>query len=403
MNPLLSGYAVALGVVFLLWLGVSLFVLVTRVIYDVQLGFVRTARRLVEGRVESALADSADVERTLSRLPRRTIERVGADTATPPALAAAFAGHAAARSQPRLLAAAATHKNEVGKWRRIAALRILARDGSYAVLPLLERALGDADEDIVNAAATTLGEIPDERAAALLIAALRQGGASRSRIATQLDEFPLDIGHLLLPLLRDWDSSVRYWSVKLLARYRTLRSLPVELAALGGDDDPAVRAAVAETLGSVGGPAATSTAMALLDDPVPFVRAHAARALGAQGSPELAALVARLLADEEWWVRAGAKRALAQLGPEATEHVMPYLESPDAFARNGAAEVLQNTGVVDQLVRELIAGASSELPRRVLHQVIEAGGDRFGEAMIARAGGGEDRLRALLGHNEPEP
>lgn len=216
VNQLLSGYALALGAVFLIWLGVSLFVLMTRTIYDVRLGFVRTARRLIERRFEASAEDADQLGWTLRRLPRRTIERVAADTGTTPRLAEAFAAHAAERSYPRLLAAAAGHTSEVSKWRRISALRILARARHDASLQLLATAVADEDQDVVNAVVVTLGEVADERAASLLVDALRRGGGSR--VAAQLDEFTLDVGHLLVPLLRDWDPSARYWAVKLLAR-----------------------------------------------------------------------------------------------------------------------------------------------------------------------------------------
>ena len=394
MSDLLSGYTLALGAVFVLWLAVSLFVLVNRAIYDVRLGFVRSARRLLANRFEAGRADAGELGRALRCLPRRTIERVAADSASEPRLAEAFAAHAVQSDRPRLVEAASAHASEAAKWRRIAALRILARARAEEALPLLELALSDPDEDVVGAAVIALGGLRDEAAAGLLVEALRRQGGSR--VAAQLDGFPLEVGHLLVPLLRDWEPSARYWAAKLLARYPDLPGLPLELAALSGDQDAGVRAAVVETLGKLGGPAAISVAVDLLADPVPFVRAHAARALGAQGRIDLAALVARLLSDEEWWVRAGAKQALEALGPEATVHVLPYLESEDAFARNGAAEVLQNTGAADRLVGELIADPSNLATRRSLRLVVEAGGEDFGAAMIARADGGEEELRSLL-------
>jgi HEAT repeat protein len=394
LNDLLSPYTLALGAVFLAWLGVSLFVVVTRALYDVRLGFVRAARGLIERRFEAGAGHGDELDWILRRLPRGAIERVAADTTTPPGLAEAFALHAVKVNGLRLHEAAAGHTSEVTKWRRISALRILARSGAATVLPLLHAALTDPDEDVVDAAVVTLGAIRKQSAAALLVEALRRGGGSR--VATQLDQFPLEIPQLLVPLLRDWDARARYWAVKLLSRYPDVPGLELEIATLGGDEDPGVRAAVAETLGTIGGPAAIAITLPLLDDPVPFVRAHAARALGAQGRPELAAVVARLLADEEWWVRTGAKQALTTLGPDATEYVLPHLESPDEFARNGAAEVLQNSGAADALVAELIADPSSAEIRRTLQLIVEAGGERFGEAMIARSDGRDEHVRALI-------
>jgi HEAT repeat protein len=394
VKDLLSGYTLALGAVFLLWFAVSLFVLVNRAIYDVRLGFVRSARRLVAHRFEAGRADAGELGLALRCLPRRTIERVAADTASEPRLAEAFAAHATRQDRPRLVEAASAHTSEAAKWRRIAALRILARARADEALPLLELALADSDEDVVAAAVIALGSMRDEAAAGLLVEALRRNGGSR--VAAQLDGFPLDVGRLLVPLLRDWEPGARYWAAKLLSRYPDLPGLTLELASLSGDRDAGVRAAVVETLGKLGGPGAISVAVDLLADPVPFVRAHAARALGAQGRPDLAALVAGLLSDEEWWVRAGAKQALESLGPEATVHVLPYLESEDAFARNGAAEVLQNTGAADRLVGDLIADPANVATRRSLRLVLEAGGEGFGAAMIARADGGEDELRSLL-------
>ena len=126
------------------------------------------------------------------------------------------------------------------------------------------------------------------------------------------------------------------------------------------------------------------------------MRAHAARALGAQGRPELAALVATLLPDEQWWVRGAAKHALEQLGPEATRYVVPYLESADEFARNGAAEVLQNTGVTDRLASELVDHPESQPERRLLRSIVDAGGNEYEEALIARVEPSEPRVGALL-------
>ena len=395
MDPLLSGYALVFGVILLVWLGITLFVILTRSIYDGRLALVRLADRLAQRRLRTS-GDQAMLEAAIAKIPRRTLERLAADEATAPVLATVLARHAVERRPQALLREGLAHTNEVGKWRRVRALRILARAGADGSLRLLAHALADRDEDVVAAAVTTLAEVEDPQAGALLVGALRDGVTHRSRVATQIDLFPLPLDHLLMPLLRARTNDVRYWAVKLLARYPDLPQLPAELTDLSSDRDPAVRAAVAETIGVVGGHAASSVGRVLLEDPVPFVRAHAARALAGQTRRELAEPVAALLADGNWWVRNRAKRALESLGHDAAAYVIPHLESPDEFARNGAAEVLQNTGYVDDLVAGLTREPHDLERRRTLRLVVAAGGEEYSGAVVARADGREERVQLLL-------
>lgn len=386
MDPLTSGYALALGAIVLLWIGVSVFVLSTRAIYDVRRRLVATARRAIEQRFERTANETDDLDWMLRRLPRRTLERIATDPQTPPRVAEAFACHAAEARVGELIELAARHDGELGKWRRIEALRLFARARWYVARPLLAAALDDEDQDVVGAAVTTLGTIDEEWAATLLVGALRDGRTPRSRVATQLEAFPSDISNVLVPLLQEWTPEVRYWAVKLLARHHGASGVALEVAALAGDPDAGVRAAVAQTLGVLGGPAAVSASIPLLDDPVPFVRAHAARALGNQRLPHLAPLLTRLLDDEDWWVRSGAKTALTALGPAAASHVYAVLESPDRFARNCAAEVLQDTGVLDRLVSAWADDPADEERDQLVQLALRAGGKSFAAAAFARVG-----------------
>jgi HEAT repeat protein len=101
---------------------------------------------------------------------------------------------------------------------------------------------------------------------------------------------------------------------------------------------------------------------------------------------DLAGLVTPLLADPEWWVRTAAKDALEAMGPEVVEHLIPSLSSPDAFARNSAAEVLQNLGILDALIIETIQTAE-EAPERVdlIGKILAAGGPSLARIAVARA------------------
>ena len=87
--------------------------------------------------------------------------------------------------------------------------------------------------------------------------------------------------------------------------------------------------------------------------------------------------IARLLADERWWVRTAAKDALRGMGADAVPSLLSILAHDDPFARNGAAEVLQDVGFVDFL--------ALDNPRSpLLERIYEAGGERYRIAAEAR-------------------
>jgi HEAT repeat protein len=279
------------------------------------------------------------------------------------------------RRERRLLRRAASHRTGAGRWRRVATLQALADGRHPEARALLERALVDPDRDIVGAAVKALGRLGDEWAAAALIGALREDLYPRSRIAAQLERLAPKVGHLLVPLLADAQAPVRFWAATLLARYPGLAL--DELTACAHDSDANVRAAALAALGASGDSLALPTALQLLDDPAWFVRAHACRAVGALGSPAAAADIASLLADDWWWVRAAAKDALRSLGSPAAPAVVPYLEHADRFARNSAAEVLQDVGFVDAL-------AARDPHGDLLARIYAAGGRRLRAAAERR-------------------
>jgi hypothetical protein len=153
-------------------------------------------------------------------------------------------------------------------WRRIAALRLLAYQGYSGIVPLLGQAVNDHDSEVVGAAVTILGRIPDMKAAEILINAIKNHQYSPSRIATYVDQFPIPIAHLLRPLLHHPDAAVRYWGVMLLARHNTAPGLERELAALTGDPAPLVRRAAVASLTRVNLAEGVKAARGMLEDPV---------------------------------------------------------------------------------------------------------------------------------------
>jgi HEAT repeat protein len=283
-------------------------------------------------------------------------------------------------------------------WRRIAALRLLAYQGYSGIVPLLGQAVSDSDSEVVGAAVAILGRIPDTKAAEILINAIKNRQYAASRVATYLDRFPIPISHMLRPLLHSDDATVRYWGVTLLARHKPAAGVERDLAALTADPAPLVRRAAVASLTRVNIAEGVKAARDLLADPVWYVRAHAARAIGDAGDPELAPLIAPLLADREWWVRTAAKDALQRMGSEVWSTLVPYLDHSDAFARNGAAEVLQNIGILDSLiVLEAATVRPSPAKIEMLRKITSAGGTRMAEALLDRVDPtSRSRVRELL-------
>ena len=358
------------GASLLAWLGVSAYVVVGRTAHDLRMRRLERARARVSGR----------------GLSGRALRHAAAYPSLSQGVSLAFALEAAATTgTARLRARAGSHRTELGKWRRIEALRILALVDDDDAAPLLERALL-ADEDVATATAAILGELGSDAAARLLTAAIADSNVPDSRIAAHLDAFPRDVPDVVLSLSTDSDAARRYWGVSLLSRYLDRPNVRRRLCAAAADRNPNVRAAAAETLGAapVALPDGLEELEALVRDDAWFVRVRAARALGTRRAPKLGSTVTPLLADESWWVRAAAKDALVSLGPEAAAAVQPSLHSPDEFARNGAVEVLERIGNVDRVLAEA-AAAPYDLRKRSAAQAIAAASENAYRAAVERA------------------
>ena len=394
----------AFGTLFLAWLGISVYAVASHVLDELLERSVRSAGTVLDPVAELAPgARRGRLAELLGALPRRSVERVAADAATPDWIALPFARYAAARWSKRLLGRALAHGGDVTKWRRIAALRILARAHVPAAVPLLERALCDGDRDVVEAAVGALGSVPERRAGAALVDALRRRVHSLSRIAAQLDDFPLDLAGLIRPLATAADPKVRFWAATLLARYASVPAVADDLVSLTLDADADVRAAAVESVGKVdsadGVAAAVASAQRLLSDEAWFVRSHAARTLGALGAVDAAPRITEYLSDRRWWVRTAAKDALVALGPGAVPAAVASLDSADRFERNSAVEVLQNLGYVDGLLR----GADDAGADVLLEKLRAAGGARLLDRALAPLDGRRRGVPAAISHGVPAP
>lgn len=280
------------------------------------------------------------------------------------------------RDTKRIIRRATRHRTEAGKWRRAAALKMLLASGHPRGRALVRRALSDPDPDIAGAVIKALGDLDTPWAGEQLVAALQGGRYQRSRIAAQLERRTPDLAPSLVPLLDDPEPVVRFWGATLLGRCPGVALEP--LIGLIRDPDANVRCAAIESLSIRRDVAALGVIRHRLYDEEWFVRVHACRAVGVLGTIEEAPLLAVSLANPWWWVRSAAKDALCNFGLSVAGVVIPYLENEDEFARNGAAEVLQNVGFLDSL-------ATTGSDGRLRERIFTAGGPALRDAARIRA------------------
>ncbi len=348
-------------------------------------GFER--RRRVLERVERHLANGVAGRRAavaaLGSAPLSHLWSLGGDASVPRPIHHAVADALLRRVGAGRLSQTAARQARWGP-RRIAALRALALTGAPDIWRLLALALSDANGVALAATIGLLGELEDPRAGDLLVEALKAGRYPRSRIATAIESSSVNTRHLLVPLLSATDAGVRFWGPMLLARYTTTPDVTGRLEVLASDADPMVRKAALYALARMGGRGTGPVAVLALQDPVPFVRAYAIRALGALSAVEHLSAITPLLADRDWWVRSAVKEALVAAGPAVESALVPYLSHPDYFARNGAAEVLQNTGGFERLLMIEARGPSNPRRLAVLEMLASAGGLRMWDGVLLR-------------------
>ncbi|HEX7981840.1 MAG TPA: HEAT repeat domain-containing protein [Gemmatimonadaceae bacterium] len=395
VEPLLAaGFVITVS----LWLVLSVWVVIDRLRYDRrqrQLGLIR--RSLADPKlIELSLGErGALVRELLDRVPTHVIYRMTGDDEL-----AGWVREECARMSlaviglPQMLRDATPHRGARAKWRRISALHVLLHARPTAIHALLRVALADPDADVASAAATVLQRIGDQRAAQILIDGLRISRLPASRIAARLERFTIPLADLLRPLLTDERPESRYWAVTLLREHHDENGLAAAIMPLVDDEDAPVRKAALLTLGAMLPLGVARVATLRLSDPAPFVRSAAMRALAQAGerSPDrarrkaIASSICPLLADREWSVRATAKDALVRLGPGTWREVAAELSSSDGFARNGAAEVLQNLGVLDWTLRGIASGAHpTDEAVDVLRRALREGGVAMSKAAALRS------------------
>jgi HEAT repeat protein len=221
-----------------------------------------------------------------------------------------------------------------------------------------------------------------------------------SRIAAVLDAPRHTALKSIIERKDDTSKIVRFWVASLLGHYKdeaSFRSLETMLK----DEDPNVRAAACESLGNIGDKRAIGLVHNMLGDEYWFVRLHAIKALGEFLDTESIDKIIPSLRDKNWWVRYNAKSALKKIGLNVAPHIYPVLDDEDRFARNSAAEILEDIGAMDILLKDILERhVSEEKIRKDLVNFVKSEGFLWLRSRLEKLNS-EDR-RKILGIIEKE-
>ena len=291
-------------------------------------------------------------------------------------------------------------------WERVAAAEKLGRMGSTRSIDPLVVAMEDDSPEVRRRAAQAVGNIGGREAVAKLISFLQEPSRwSALRIADVLAGMKEDSVLELMEEFPGLPPASRPLVVDVLARIRSLRSLEL-LQRLLSSDDANLRARAAYALGQIGDPSSVAQLLEMLGDSAWPARAMAAKALGRIAGLEAVQPLCGALTDPEWWVRANAAEALGAKGETGYQALVDMLSSEDAYARDQAVSVLQDSGVLDDFVNQL-RGDDEQVERAegLINKFISLGRtDRLREA-VGRHPDGEVRqhLALLLGRGVAQP
>jgi HEAT repeat protein len=243
---------------------------------------------------------------------------------------------------------------------RVEGAEKLGRMMSRRPLPDLMKLMEDPVPEVRIRAAKAMGTIGGLEAVESLLGALKDTNRwSALRIAdilATLGDAAVD------PLLREvpkLPAIARVPAIDILGRLRSPKAVRL-LEELLNDPHDNARARAAHSLGVIGDPRAAAKLVLALKDAEWPVRAMAAKALGmlpgTTGVHELKAA----LGDREWWVRSNAALALGSKGEKGYQALAGLLDSPDTYAAQRAASMLQEAGVFDRFVGKLVDGTPRE-------------------------------------------
>lgn len=259
------------------------------------------------------------------------------------------------------------------KSRRSDAARRLGRICDPKAVPELKKLLADPKEEVREAALFALGRIGTREALEAMLDALNEGDRwSQEKVAEAVEEAGDDSRRVLVGLLRDENPSRRAFAAEVMGGIGGSEEAVFLEEALR-DEEVDVRARAADSLGRMRHRLSRPALLEALEDPAWEVRAQAVTALGRIGEEKDAPEIMRAMRDKEWWVRSNAAAALREMGEAGEGPLIQALWDEDHFAREVAAQALEESSVVERVVDRMRAGEADPEGERTIHRLAEIG------------------------------
>ncbi|RJP32022.1 MAG: hypothetical protein C4536_06820 [Actinobacteria bacterium] len=259
------------------------------------------------------------------------------------------------------------------KSRRSDAARRLGRIGDPRSVPELKELLEDPGEEVREAALYALGRIGTREALESMLDALNDGDRwSQEKVAEAVEEAGDESRRVLVGLLRDGNPMRRAFAAEVMGELGGAEEA-VYLEEALADEEVDVRARAADSLGRMRHRLARPALLQALDDPAWQVRAQAVKALGGIGEEKDVSRLAEMLRDTEWWVRNNAASALREMGEMGEGPLAAMLWDEDRFARETAAQALEEGSMVERLVKDMREGDGDPEGSSIIHRLAEIG------------------------------
>jgi HEAT repeat protein len=245
-------------------------------------------------------------------------------------------------------------------WTRAEAAEKLGQMGSEKATQALVTHMTDPVPEVRVRAARSLGLIRTSEALRPLTRALSDPGRwSAIRVAGILIGAGDEAVEILLQEFDRMPLHAKISAIDIFGRIRSLKAIAL-LRDLLGDPEPDIRARAAFALGSIGDPTSAPHLVHALSDSAWAVRAMAAKALGRLKEEQSIDALCASLGDQQWWVRANAAEALKNKGMRGMGALLAMLDSKDAYAAQQAVQMLQESGVLDEMIARLASDDGGE-------------------------------------------